>query len=149
VNTIVIDASVALKWTVTEPDSDAANALLERDALLVAPEHLLGEVGNGLRKRVAQGRLSQEEAIAAIDSIFQLEIEFVSGAERWARTLGDALRWGVTTYDALYIAVAVDLGAVLVTADQRLLASAATAGLPVRGLGDLGPEVPSARRPST
>jgi predicted nucleic acid-binding protein len=148
VNTIVVDASVALKWAVMEPGSDAANALLERDALLVAPEHLLGEVGNGLRKRVAQGRLSQEDAIAAIDSIFQLEIEFVSGAERWTRTLADSFRWGVTTYDALYIAVAVDLGALLVTADQRLLTSAVTAGLPVRGLSDRGPEVPPARRPS-
>jgi predicted nucleic acid-binding protein len=148
VNTIVIDASVALKWTVTEPGSDAANALLERDMLLVAPEHLLGEVGDGLRKRVAQGRLTPEDAVAAIDSILRLEIEFVSGAERWARTLTDALRWGVTTYDALYVAVAVDLGAELITADQRLLASAISVGLPVRGLDDDGPEVPSARRPS-
>lgn len=147
-STIVVDASVALKWAVTEPGSDAANALLERDALLVAPEHLLGEVGNGLRKRVAQKVLGQEDAIAALDSILQLDIEFVSGADRWARTLADALLWGVTTYDALYVAMAVDLDAVLVTADQRLLASAATAGLPVRGLGDPGPAVPHARRPS-
>jgi predicted nucleic acid-binding protein len=148
VSTIVIDASVALKWAVTEPGSVTANALLERDALLVAPEHLLGEVGNGLRKRVAQKVLSREDAIAALESIVQLEIEFISGAERWARTLADALRWGVTSYDALYVAVAVDLDAVLVTADQRLLASAAIAGLPVRGLEDPGPEVPFARRPS-
>ena len=56
--TLVIDASVALKWLVTEAGSAAANDLLDRAAdgetLLVAPEHLLGEVGNGLRKRVAQ-----------------------------------------------------------------------------------------------
>lgn len=147
-NAIVVDASVALKWTVTEPGSDAANELLDGDALLVAPEHLLGEVGNGLRKRVGQGVLGREVALAAIDAIRQLEIEFVAGAERWARTLGDALTWGVTTYDALYIAVAVDLGAPLVTADRRLLSSASAAGLPVRGLGDQGPEVPPARRPS-
>ncbi|MHA6619459.1 hypothetical protein [Pseudonocardia sp. DLS-67] len=55
-STIVVDASVALKWTVTEPGSDAANALLERNALLVAPEHLLGEVGNGRAARARAGR---------------------------------------------------------------------------------------------
>ncbi|MGH8963728.1 MAG: type II toxin-antitoxin system VapC family toxin [Actinomycetes bacterium] len=147
-NALVVDASVALKWTVTEQGTDDANDLLDNGALLIAPEHLLGEVGNGLRKRVAQGVLGRDEAIAALDAIVQLEIEYVTGAERWARTLRDALAWGVTTYDAIYIAVAVDLGAPLITADRRLLTSATALGLPVLGLGDRGPEVPPARRPS-
>lgn len=147
-STVVVDASVALKWTVTEPGSDAANALLAGGALLVAPEHLLGEVGNGLRKRVAQRVLSREDAVEALAAVSDLGIEFVSGAERWARTLADALAWSVTTYDALYVALAVDLGAPLVTADRRLLASASAAGLPVRALDDGGPQVRTARTPS-
>lgn len=52
---MVVDASVALKWVVTEPGSEEAAALLvemaEGTTTLVAPEHMVGEVGNGLRKR--------------------------------------------------------------------------------------------------
>ena len=149
-DTLVIDASVALKWVVNEAGSSAANALLDRAVtgtiLLVAPEHLLGEVGNGLRKRVAQGVLSGDDALRAMDAMLALDMEFVSGAARWARTLADALRWSVTTYDALYIAIAVDLDAELITADLRLLASGQTFGLPVREL-DEDPTVPATQRP--
>jgi plasmid stability protein len=63
---LVIDASVAMKWVVTESGSDQDAALLTELAggavSLVAPEHLLGEVGNGLRRRVAQGVLTTADA---------------------------------------------------------------------------------------
>lgn len=52
-------------------------------ALLIAPDDLLGEVGNGLRKRVAQGVLDREEAIEALGAVRALNIEFVAGADRW------------------------------------------------------------------
>ncbi len=54
---LVVDASVALKWVVTEVGSDQASDLLtqmaRRACALVAPEHLVGELGTGLGKRVA------------------------------------------------------------------------------------------------
>jgi predicted nucleic acid-binding protein len=134
---MVIDASVALKWVVDEPGSDAAAALLDdmsAGALaLLAPEHLVGEVANGLRKRVAQKVLAAEDACAALDAIAHLELTFVGGAGRWFECLPAALTWGLTAYDALYLLVARDFNATLVTADERL-ATAAT-GLPVHILG--------------
>jgi len=45
---------VALKWVVTETGSEEAASLLDEMAAgavaLLAPEHLVGEVANGLRK---------------------------------------------------------------------------------------------------
>lgn len=135
---IVVDASVALKWVVTEPGSDEASRLLTRandDSLsLIAPEHLLGEVGNGLRKRVAQGVLLADDAVAALDAIVALPLELIGGSDRWIRSLRAALDWGVTTYDALYVLLALDLPAELITADLRLAASARRMSLPVRPL---------------
>lgn len=137
---IVVDASVALKWVVSEVGSDEAEALLvDRSAhrsSLSAPEHLLGEVGNGLRKRVAQGVLSPEDAVSALDAVAALGLEFVGGQERWLRSLRAALDWGVTTYDALYVLLALDLDAELITADRRLVESARSRVLPVRALTD-------------
>lgn len=134
---VVVDASVALKWVVDEPGSAAAHQLLTGAAAplpLVAPEHLVGEVANGLRKRAAQGALTTRDALAALTDITELDVEFVGGPERWARTLEAALEWSVTTYDALYVLLAVELRIELVTADLRLVDSARRKGLPVRPL---------------
>ena len=134
---VVVDASVALKRVVTEDGSDAANDHLDRarDGLtLAAPEHLLGEVGNGLRKRVAQKVLSPSDAVNAFAAIGQLGLESVGGADRWHRTLRAALDWNLETYDALCLLLAQDLDADLVTADGRLLESARHHGLPARPL---------------
>lgn len=121
---------------VSEPGSDEADALLadatDGAVSLVAPEHLLGEVGNGLRKRVAQGVLVADDAVAALDAVGALDLELFTGAANWVRSLRAALDWGVTTYDALYVMLALDIGAQLVTADMRLADSARRHLLPVR-----------------
>lgn len=134
---VVVDASVALKWVVTEPGSAEAASLLDELAAgavaLLAPEHLVGEVANGLRKRVAQHVLTVEDACQALDAISQLELTFVGGPVRWFRCLPAALDWGFTTYDALYVLLARDFDAELVTADERLYTAAT--GVPVRLLG--------------
>lgn len=133
-----MDASVALKWVVTEVGSEEASALLTDLAAgavsLATPEHLVGEVSNGLRKRVAQGILSVDDALAALDAVAALELEFVGGPERWFRSLSAALDWQVPTYDALYILLALDLDTELVTADVRLADAARGHALPVRRL---------------
>ena len=125
---LVIDASVALKWVVTEPGSEEAAALLNEMAAgtvaLLAPEHLVGEVTNGLRKRVAQKVLTVEDAYSALDAIAHLGLTLVGGAGRWFRCLPAALEWGITAYDALYVLLARDFDAVLVTADERLRTAA-------------------------
>jgi predicted nucleic acid-binding protein len=135
---VVVDASVALKWAVTEDGSDEAMELLagviDEEVWLVAPEHLLGEVGNGLRKRVAQGVLPADDAVAAFRAMATVGLELLGGPQRWLRSLDAALDWGVTTYDALYILLALDLECELVTADLRLVASARAGSLPVRAL---------------
>ncbi len=135
---VVVDASVALKWVVTEHGSEQADAVLaamvEGAVSLVAPEHLIGEISNGLRKRVAQRALSVDDALSALDAVAALELEYIGGAERWFRSLSAALEWGVTTYDALYVLLAIDLHAELITADRRLVDSAAKQALPVRAL---------------
>jgi len=137
---VVVDASVALKWVVTEAGSDEATSLLTHLAdgavSLVAPEHLVGEVGNGLRKRVAQGVLDADDALAALDAVASLGLEFIGGTERWFRSLRAALDWGVTPYDALSVLLALDLDAELITADLRLVDSALRKSLPVRPLTD-------------
>lgn len=127
-----------MKWTITEPGSEQANTLLSELASgtisLVAPAHLVGEVTNGLRKRVSQGVLTREDALAAVDSLDALELDFRFDIDRWFRTLRAAMDWHVTTYDALYVLLALDVGGELVTDDARLVEAARANSLPVRPL---------------
>jgi predicted nucleic acid-binding protein len=53
---VVVDASVAIKWFIQEPDRTAARLLLEPDKRLLAPELLVAEVANAIWKRSSRVR---------------------------------------------------------------------------------------------
>ncbi len=78
--------------------------------------------------------LSSDDALSALDAIAALELELIGGEDRWFRSLRAALDWQLTTYDALYVLLALDLDAELVTADIGLTDAALKRSLPVRPL---------------
>ena len=57
--TIVIDASVALKWVLDEPGTEAADAL--RDRRLIAPALWFVEAANALWRGAKIGQLVSDE----------------------------------------------------------------------------------------
>jgi len=60
---MVVDASVVIKWHVTEVHSNAALRLLRDDApALHVPDLVYPEVGNILWKKVRRGDLTEEQA---------------------------------------------------------------------------------------
>lgn len=48
---------------------------------------LVGEVSNGLRKRITQRVLNVDDALAALEAIAELELDLIGGSERWFRTV--------------------------------------------------------------
>ncbi len=56
---VVVDASLAVKWLVEEDDSDKAHAVLQswvaRDVTRIAPHRMPFEVVNALHRRVLRG----------------------------------------------------------------------------------------------
>ena len=72
-------------------------------------------------------------------ALHEIGLELVAGAQRWVATLADALCWTVTTYDALYVRLALDLDCELVTADRRLVQAGRRARLPVVALHEPPP----------
>ena len=118
--TLVVDASVAVKWLIREEGSEVAMALVGRDAL-VAPDLLVAEVANVLWRltRVAnlpaeQATRGMEELIGTIDELYPMEGLAV-------RALGIATALTHPVYDCFYIALAEALDTTLVTADRRLV----------------------------
>lgn len=85
---------------------------------LAAPELVLFEAANVLRRRAAAGAVSAGEATLAHDDLRALALELwpygVCAQRAWE------LRDNLTIYDASYVALAEQLDADLVTLDLRL-----------------------------
>src|SRR5437868_7566191 len=103
--TLIIDASVALKWVLEEEESDAATALLTED-LLAAPDFLLVECANVLWARARRRLLRREQARAALDAIQAAPIDLRRSADYAAVSQTIAFDLNQTVYDSLYLAVA-------------------------------------------
>ena len=93
--------------------------LIEDAALGLHAPHLLDvEVVSVLRRFVRDGSLDEEEAQAAIGDLLALDLERHSHEALLERAWD--LRANVTTYDAVYVALAEALDATLLTCDSRL-----------------------------
>ena len=121
----VVDSSVVVKWFV--PEVYEAEALRVRDGgtPMHAPNFLDVEVGNILWKKVVRSELTRA---AADDVLAQLPRQAITRHDS-AGFLNEAFeiacRTGRTVYDCLYLALAVQLGGRMVTADEKFVNSLA------------------------
>lgn len=135
---LVIDASVAIKWFINEPLHDHARQLLKGRESLHAPDLLLAEVGNIAWKKVIRGEIDEEHAQKIAQSLLDLPITLQSSDELINRALQIAISIKHPVYDCLYLACAEALGGTLLTADERLEKALAGTALAVlyRNLSD-------------
>ncbi|MBV8473603.1 MAG: type II toxin-antitoxin system VapC family toxin, partial [Hyphomicrobiales bacterium] len=119
-NTLVVDASVVIKWVVEEEGTQHA-LVLRGAARLIAPDLLVAECANILWKKVQRGELTREEADLAAQLIERADIELFP----MRGLLHDATRIAIEishpAYDCIYLALAMATNARFVTADERLL----------------------------
>jgi predicted nucleic acid-binding protein len=126
-NRVVVDASVIVKWFLPEADHDRARALLDelQDPVIdaYAPELALAEVGNALWKRTqtATPLLTIDQALRATAALEHLPLIWHRHQPLLARAIALAIQARVTAYDALYAALALQLDALFITADARLI----------------------------
>lgn len=124
-NTFILDASVAAKWLFEEEDSAQAVSLMElfeeKRIKILVPEIFYSELANTCWKKVKQGSSTIERAVEILDRIMELPFERCSGYELSDVGLENALRFNISVYDGLYLALAEIYLAPLVTADQKLL----------------------------
>jgi predicted nucleic acid-binding protein len=110
--TLVVDASVALKWVLDERDSHLAQALAEGEEQILVPDFWLNEATNvcwlQVRKRVwtpdeAREGLALLQVLVPPTATGDLDLHDVA--------LDIGLAVSHSTYDTLYVAFAVAMGA--------------------------------------
>ncbi len=141
---VVVDSSVLIKWFKTQSEGliPEARALLkevtDRPLQVHVPALLLYEVGNILLQKTRLAAAALDTALGQLEALPFTIAPPATPLLRRAAHLGR--EFGLTFYDASFLALAVELDCPFITADQRLFDRVHT--LPrVRHLSRLGPLV--------
>ena len=121
---LVVDSNVVAKWFFPEELQQQALALysdwISKTVDLVAPDLIVAEVSNITWKKQRLSLITPAEATSIIEDLLLLSIPIVESQTILRQAYSLASRFDRTVYDALYLALAASMPAILVTADLRL-----------------------------
>ena len=120
---IIVDASVAVKWVVSEAGSATAAALLDQDRV-GAPALWLSEASNALWAKVTRRQLTPEEARGQAMDLADAPVGTIPLPGLLPVAMRMALELEHPIYDCFYLAAAIQKDTHVVTADRRFFAKA-------------------------
>ncbi|MGI8551965.1 MAG: type II toxin-antitoxin system VapC family toxin [Dehalococcoidia bacterium] len=126
-NVLVVDASVAAKWHLTdEQDATVASRLLvsflRNQVVLLAPRQIRHEVPSSITvaTRSRPPRLSIADGEAAIAEFLALDLLLTDDSALAVAAYRLVHQFGIAYYDALYISLARRRAVPFITADHKL-----------------------------
>lgn len=130
---LVLDASAAIGIALDElPPHEAESLLREiREDGALVPPLWDQEVGNALLVAERRGRITQAETTQGIELLDSLPIEVHEIDPELISLVNTARQFGLTTYDATYLLIAMQSGFALATRDAALSRAAEEAGVRV------------------
>ncbi len=134
---LVIDASVVAAAFFPEEHTEAARSLLLSPNRLHAPDLIHAEVASVIWKRHRRGEIDAGEAADLLADVLALPLEITPSEQLVSDALALAIRSDRTVYDCLYLALAVQRKAVMISGDQRLV-NALSAGPLKKYIAGLG-----------
>jgi predicted nucleic acid-binding protein len=121
----VVDASVVVKWFLHHQEADRDRALALRElhisgrSKIHVPEFAFLEVLNAVR---FSPKADEEDGETALEALQDLHLEIKPGDVNVLRK-ANAIAWAykTTIHDALYVALAEQVGYPLITADEKMI----------------------------
>jgi len=121
----VVDASVLVKWFLHQKEADHDRALALRNlhisgrSTIFTPQLALLEVLNAIR---FSPKAKEEDGETALETLHDLHLE-TRPPELDVLRKANAIAWAykITIYDALYVALAEQVGYPLITADEVMV----------------------------
>jgi predicted nucleic acid-binding protein len=126
---VVLDASVATDWLLPGPRSTTAPASVRSGARRIAPDLIFAEFVSVAARFVRRGIVSKWVAREAVEQLPQLIDEVAPLSELAGPAYDLATDHGFSAYDSVYLALARQRGAPLVTADAKLVRRAIDIGM--------------------
>ncbi len=130
---LVLDSSVSIAWALDDEQNLGPELLMNLAATDTAmvPAHWILEVTNALRMAVKRRRLDPGDPPQIIARIRNqpIEVDLETIVRGWDEIPALAERFGLTTYDAAYLELALRLKAPLATLDGDLQRAAREAGV--------------------
>lgn len=87
----------------------------------IAPELLVAEMANVIVKKRKRGELRDDESVVLLSDLLSVPVRLLPHSPILSKAFELAWEHNLTVYDTLYLALAEARGAVLFTADDRLL----------------------------
>lgn len=123
---VVVDASVAAKWLIAEPDSEIAAMLLDASFDLQAPRLLVSEIGNMLWRMAVNGSIDEYEAARLAAALLDVPVQWRDDERTCVEAVRIAVELGHPAFDCMYLALASLIGSQVVTADKRFVSAVAS-----------------------
>jgi predicted nucleic acid-binding protein len=117
--TLVLDASVVIKWVYSEELSQIAQSMRGQFRFM-APQLILAESANILWKKVTRREMNPDEAVLSAQLLARADVELVALTNLTETATRLAIEIGHPAYDCFYLALCLDRNLRMVTADDKL-----------------------------
>lgn len=119
--TVVVDANVAVHWTIESPFSVSAERLLRSGIPLIAPDLIIVEVTNAFYFTIRERKDRVSRALDGLEFLPRWFSEIVPAAALRHRAMAYCMELEHPAYDCYYLALAESRRARLVTTDEHFI----------------------------
>jgi predicted nucleic acid-binding protein len=126
--TIVVDANIALLWTIEAPLSGKANLLLRSGHALIAPDLIIPEMANALYFQIKDRADRVQRALDGLEFLPRWFSELVPSEKLRHRAMACAMEIQHPAYDCFYLALAESRNVFFVTTDAHFIGKASGSG---------------------
>ena len=125
---VIVDASVTVQWVVEEEHSRQATSLLACNSV-EAPAHWLAEAANALWNKARRAEFDHQSAADRADWLAAAPVRSNALPGLMKSAISLSRTHDISVCDSLYVALGLEKGLTLVTADRKLVRRLREGGL--------------------